>query len=239
MKSTIKLGDRDYVPLAAVPYLTGEFFSPNDLAHMLVDPESYCSDEDSPVLSALKITPSGNPVSTPREAFKAWADPSSPAMPLSEAAAIVVPVDTLRRLFNLIVRGMGRDGKLSTVPVWDGNAALDPAVAQAIQDRCHAPLQRIDTRANSKAAKLARMEEVVATVERCALQAGIPFDRQQIPGRKKDLLEILVKVDPSLAMSSATFDSHYAPNLGLRWRQGSKPKDAEPLLHVFGLKLRS
>ncbi|MBK7742773.1 MAG: hypothetical protein IPI40_03365 [Betaproteobacteria bacterium] len=88
---------------------------------------------------------------------------------------------------------------------------------------------------NSHRAKLDRFLDVTNQIERMARTSGVPFDRRSLPGRKQDFLDLVARLSPTVRISFATFDRQYARESGLRWRQGSRPSDALPLLELFGM----
>lgn len=229
MSLAIQILGTDYVPLAAIPHITDQFLSADTLADMLCNPENYCDANYETILAAYKVTDTGQTVTIPYACFND-----------SEFALrcdIVVELERFQSMYQMLGYELGVNGKLAgRLPNWNMDVVLPPALSKAIT-RCIAiPVGRGSQRANSKMKKLQQLRTAIAQIQSDAFQYGIALDLKNLPGRKVDFLAVLVHLDKSVVMSTATFDSHYAQSLGLRWRQGSKARDAMHLLSLYGLK---
>jgi len=232
MNIPIHILGKDYVPLAAVPYITNQFLSTNTLASMISDAEAYCDANYDTVLSAFLVKGNGQVVYIPHQCF---IDSDS-----ASRCDIVVEREAIQRMFQMLVHELGLNRKLAgSLPTWDLGAILPSALSAAITTNIAAPVARVSQRSNSKLNKLQLLQTAVSRLQTLGAQHGVVIDPNYVPGRKKDFLAILVQLDNRVVMSESTFDCHYAKALGLHWVQGSKPRDAMPLLGLVGLTLAS
>ena len=232
MSHAIQLAGVEYVPLHAVPYITDHYLNMDTLTSMISDPESYCTQDYDAILTASRVNARGSLVRPPYLSFQ--------GKPKNVPLDVIVRVEMVREMFDMLVYEHGKNGHLGgRFPIWDLNAQLPLPLAQEIKKHVLSPLTRCTTRANSASAKLRALRSALARVVADAEKAGLLLDLNNLPGRKSDLLRILVRIDPSIHMAVDTFDSHYKKKLGLRWRQGSKPADATKLLALYGLSLMS
>jgi len=87
-------------------------------------------------------------------------------------------------------------------------------------------------RNNSRASKEGRLKQAMEVVIERARQQGMELNTSSLPGVKRQMLEILVSLDPHLEMEVSTFDT-YADDLGWRWKQGTKEQGGHELLNIF------
>jgi len=230
MNVIFQLGGRAWAPLLAAPSITGGFFSTADIAHMIVDPEAYCDCTQDQVLSAYKVTQDTRLLSVPRYHLKSFALGADVGDCFDD---LVVDVEPLRSIFCAVSQGLAEAGRLSGgIPVWDEKPLLPSSVQQRIAPAIAALLST--DRANSLEVQLDRIRHALAEIAKGAAAAGIDFDSESLPGYKRQLADILTHIDPRISRALETLDRHFK-KLGLRWRQGSRPEDAEPLLDLFDL----
>lgn len=227
MSNVISIHGEDYIPLVAVPFISTQFFSTSCLADVLGEPESYCDENNDTVLDAYRIGSKGQLSYIPHQCF------GSPGSTLPTDA--VISAVKAKAVFDMLVVELKKAGKLlGQHPSWDLFSELPKAITDDIANKIIKPIKTNIKRANGRPAKLAKMQQALAKIENTARAKGVPFDKENLPGYKRHLLAILKFIDPSIRIRGSSFD-WYAKQLQLKWRQGGKPVEAQPLLGLFCL----
>jgi hypothetical protein len=138
----------------------------------------------------------------------------------------------------MLVNGLAASGRLpanATPPIWNDAPTLEALDRAIVLENLPPWFMPSPVRVNSKADALERIAAAVAKIEEKALAAGVWFDRTELPGTKAEFTRLLASFDRAItARARATLHDHYF-EAGLRWKQGSKPKDAAALLELFDL----
>ena len=245
MRLSIEVDERTYIPLAAIPYITDGFFTQREAIGLIAIPDYLCDCYGGLPLPALRVSSFGRLIYADNEelarlATICFADRRDP--PLRMIADFVVPEEDLRELMERVAKasanGVDRErGDPSTQ--WDVEARLPKRVWEAVFKGI--PQLTLDLqvpRANSADAMKERVKSAVDQISARAEMHGVPFDPHQLLGYKRQFIEILHKVDPRIARADTTLHA-YLKDLGLCWKQGSRPKDAQPLMALFGLDDKS
>lgn len=241
MMLAINVQGREYVPLLAIPAITTNFFGVSDVARMICEPDSFCDADNDVVLNVFQVSSAGELL----EVFPVGLGPFAKAgtqynTPTDDVLKnCVVPSAELKYLFHMLLACPRVAERVnSSLPSWNDSPTLPAQTATTIKTYIRQPLMRGAGRSNSRLTKRFRLEEAYSELEKRCKDRGITLDKHNLPGYKRDLLRILIKIDTKIYMAISTFDGQ-AKLLGWKWRQGSKPRDAIPLLNIFGLELNS
>jgi len=230
MKLVIRMGNRSYIPIRAIPIVTDHLFRARDIPALFAYPEHYADAEHDFVVTPYTINAVGQIRIADRGYFecldKAW----NVAAPEDEAGALealpestVVPADELRHFFNFLRRrdaGSPAQDK-QYLRQWLEEADITPEMESRIARGFSQVLFRISSRRNSKVVQLAALEQLIQSIDRGARRANRPFDRTLMPGTKAQLVHEIRHRHPGLSRSPATLADHLH-ELGLRWRQGAR-----------------
>jgi hypothetical protein len=241
MSLMIKAQGRRFLPLRAVPFVTDGLIDLPTIAHMFDDPEAFCDAQHDAVLCALKPQLSGKPLPVPREPLTRCinaAGSCANALANPALAGLVVDAVAVKALHDVLVHELGVHGRLpadAAPPVWNESPVLEASDRAVVLEKLPPQFMPAPSRVNSKADRLERILAAVDKAEEKALAAGVRFDRTELPGTKAQFTRLLASFDRAItARARATLHDHYF-EAGLRWKQGSKPKDAAALLKLFGL----
>jgi hypothetical protein len=112
------------------------------------------------------------------------------------AAGLVVPEVDLHALAQMIVSETSAAGTLAINRpslCWDVGARLPPPLEKEIRDTILTPLNRNAFRKNSKQAKTDRIRAAVERIAHEATLGGVPFDRKNLLGVKRDFLGLVAR----------------------------------------------
>jgi hypothetical protein len=152
---------------------------------------------------------------------------------------MVVPVAELNALMQFQQEAVTLSGTalpLGASPSWNTDVKLPLDVALALLMNLPLQLDTVPSRKNDKSVLRAKIMTAVEKIRNDATEKGIPFDTAEIPGRKVDFIRILSTIDPSISRAPSTFSDHFS-ELGFRWRQGGRERDAAELLALYDLAL--
>ncbi|MBK7742774.1 MAG: hypothetical protein IPI40_03370 [Betaproteobacteria bacterium] len=136
MTLSIEIDGELYVPLVAVPYVTGGLFGVSVVAKMISDPESYCDANHSTILSAYQVVAGGRLVPLLYSTFQSLAGLGLNGLSLAPEGAIagvVVPEVSLHCLYRTVSGELGDAGRLDRTrdgPYWDLEAELPVGIHQ-------------------------------------------------------------------------------------------------------------
>ena len=240
MKISIEVEGKQYIPIAAVPYITGGFFTSREVVLMAAVPGMFAQAYGSTALDAFEFLSFGRLTYVSEQKLSSVAEIcmfERQEPPLTLIAGMVVPEMELRDLMRIVpevesaTQAPWRERPTAS---WDLEAPLPLPVGLAIFKNLPIEMDLTIPRENSAQTKSDRILDAVERISRYAAQHNIPFDRTNLPGRKIDFIKILHKIDARIGGAPATLD-RYFEQLNLRWRQGSKRNDAAPLLALYGL----
>ena len=243
MKLTIDVKGKTYVPIAAVPYVTGGFFTMRDVIIMAAVPGMFAHAYGGTALDAFEFLPFGLLSYVAEERLSAVANICTYKLtdpPLETIGGMVVEEIELRDLMQRISEmesATRTQERRRPAPSWDIEAPLPPAVLQAMYKYLPIEFEFVTLRKNSREAMAKRINNAVNQIALNAGQSNIPFDRTCLPGHKTDFIKILCKIDRRIVGASSTLGEYFS-ELGLRWRPGSKAVEAAPLLALYGLTRR-
>ncbi len=240
MKITIEVNGKTYIPIAAIPYVTGGFFTIRDVVVMAAVPGLFAHAHGGTALETFEFLPFGRLTCVSTHKLTALAELNIGEKcdsPFRNISGMLVLEEELRDLMQIVLEAEATaQAQVRKRPPasWDVEAPLPAPILLAMFK--HLPIV-VDPRlqwANSADLMRERIQAAVERVSRDAAHANIPFDRTQLPGRKTDFIKILKKIDRQIARAASTLESYFS-QLGLRWRQGSKRRDAAPLMALYGL----
>jgi hypothetical protein len=246
MKVAIPINGKNYVPIAAVPYITQGKVSACTVLQMLLMPEAYRDAEHDVELKAYELMRAGDlslAVRVDAKKISAMAqncfwDRREPNLSLIGGMIVSAP-DLGELMTTHAFREQAARLQIKTDDIPRLN--LDPEIPWdvAVQIWAQLPLRpEFEVQRKNDRQRLA--DRIAAAMdlalERLA-QGGMVLSAKDLPGRKQDWQMILQSLDAKISMSRATLAT-YLRELGFKFRRGAKHKDAIPLLKHFGLQDR-
>jgi hypothetical protein len=239
MSLLIQISGEDYLPLRAVPVVTGGLLNAPTIADLIYDPETYCDSQYGEILSASEYAPLAGLTPVHHERFLARRQLQAAATPLLDAlmlpAGMVVRLKATREKFDLIqdqIIPRRQNDLWPTSPVW----RIAPALCRADIEMLWAglPLPRSNSAATLRATILVAMEQI----ERAMTSQGLQFDRDRMVGTRSEWATLIWLLEPSTCRAQATMNDHFEA-LGFRWCRGARAAGIDPVRVAMGLPTRS
>lgn len=220
------IAEVEYIPLRAVPLVTGEALSVDTLADMIADPERFCDHQFGEVITPQRLTPKGSLERADYRIFSAL-----PRLTAAKSMAdrlgitrlppgLFVPLEPVREKYDLVMHFLvpKRMVKLSPNHVSFSTApALSAADLKIVCEGIAAPRANDVTELRNQI--LSCFKQLISL---CRTQ-GIELDLSCLPGTSKTWLRHVEPLLPKLATRApSTFKAHcHASNI--HWVQGQNP----------------
>ena len=224
---TLQLANGEiYLPLRALPIVTGGIFDAPTIANMLCNPDAYCDAQHDAVLTALQYQRGRHPHPVEHLAFRDQLAASRSDDPYNSAmqfpGGYLVRESDARSLFSLFMdHGLYRACK--RVPVWNIAPVLTPIQRQAVFDGIDPP------RKNSVVYNQAKIQMAAESIVGVLCSRGVRVVFDSLPGTKADWIAQMKGRDPSLEFAPDTFKRHFNA-LGMRWRPGTRTGQLHALM---------
>lgn len=226
MSLVISIEGQEYLPIRSIPAVTSQVIDQRLLASMIGNYEHWIDGDYREIVTAFLMTVGGKLLPLNHSAFAAAArasllDDTSQIAP----SGCVVPKVAVKEKFDIHVYQIWHRFPSSARPgaIWNEDPVLTPAEKTKIFDGLAIP------RSNGRHQVPEQLELTMRSVEAQLLMKQVVIDRRQLPGQKAAWMEILQKRAPAAIRSESVFKD-YLHELGLRWRQGARQSEIEPIL---------
>lgn len=220
-KCTIDLNGETYLPLRAIPFVTGGIISPKGVVDLISgqQPEfsanAYLSDGVTQVPHEVCLTINGQ------------RDRELPA-------GILIPYEGLRRVWfsNCILPNIPFDGDEPPSP-WLGLPSERVLISKGDYDFVMQGIKNIP-RANARDQTMVTLRRAMDDIKAACAKHGVNLELDRLQGTKKQIHELVTELGVR-NMSLGTFDT-YAEELGWRWRLGAKSANGEEMVKAVKME---
>ncbi len=229
----VEFNDEQYIPVRAIPFVTGNYIKPSSVPKLLAGNDIYFS------ASSYRMLEDNLELVAEREWLGIGPVEKFDDLP----AGIVIKLKDLNRvifeLYQAPLLPIDPDDPIrhEAFSIPNTGALLSE---QQLKQVMAGLTMFSSSRRNSGDAKRKRILDAFQAVQSICEIKNVKFTRDHIPGQKFQLYKCLQLIEPDITMELSTFGGkEYAGKLGLRWKQGEKHKMGESMVDAVNAYLKT